>query len=505
MSAELRVLLVEDDASFAAMVQKILGSAGPSSVQWTHAATLATALEQLQFARFDAILLDLSLPDTEGIETVAAIHGAALATPIVVLTGWDDEELAVRAVREGAQDYLIKGQADRHHLVRALRHAMERARLEERLRESQKMEAIGRLAGGISHDFNNLLTIIAGYTDLLLAVEELDEPTRRYVTEIRKASSRAAGLTRQLLAFSRRQVLQQKVLNLNAIVSDMEVMLRRVIREDIELITHLAPDLGYVFADPSQMEQVLLNLVVNAREAIPRGGAITIETVNTLPAPPEDHSNGFAPARVMLSVHDTGHGMAAETISHIFEPFFSTKPFGKGTGLGLATVYGIVKQSGGDLEVWSEPGQGTTFRLFFPRVEPSSSLAPAVAEAARVERGSESILLAEDEDRVRELLAGVLRENGYQVVEARNGSEALEVLTAGSTAFDLLITDMVMPVMGGEELAERARDLVPALPMLFISGYTEVEISPQARANFLQKPFTPDALLRKVRATFDQR
>lgn len=289
------------------------------------------------------------------------------------------------------------------------------------------------------------------------------------------------------------------MVSLNTIVSDMGRMLRRVIREDIELVANLAPDIGHVIADPSQLEQVLINLVVNAREAMPAGGTITIETSNA----PLNSEDGPVPARVMLSVSDDGQGMSPETVKHIFEPFFTTKPFGKGTGLGLATVYGIVKQTGGDVEVVSELGKGTTFRLYLPLIAAEPFPASQPAPVGTAPGGCETLLLVEDEESVREFLARALRVSGYRVFEAPNGAAALQFLLDSSERVDLVITDLVMPVLGGQELAVRVGTHFPSLPILFISGYSETDLGEEHRANFLQKPFTPQDLTRKVRDVLD--
>jgi PAS domain S-box-containing protein len=375
----------------------------------------------------------------------------------------------------------------------------DRKRLEEQLLQSQKMEAIGRLAGGVAHDFNNLLTAIIGYADLLARRVKGTPRLEHDVAEILEAAERAAGLTRQLLAFSRKQVLQPRVLSLNAAVADIENMLRRLIGEDIQLVTQLHEGLGHVRADPTQLEQVILNLAVNARDAMPRGGRLTVETANV---EPEDGRY------VMLSVSDTGIGMDAETCRRVFEPFFTTKEPGKGTGLGLATVYGIVAQSGGSIRVHSEPGQGTTFKVFLPRVDD-----PLASEAGPAERpadgGSETLLVAEDEDGVRSLICEILRELGYHVLEAPRPEMAIKAMREGARPVHLLLTDVVMPGMDGRQLAEKLTTLQPGLRVLYMSGYTGEAIAEHGvlehGTQFLQKPFTPDALARKVREVLDQR
>jgi PAS domain S-box-containing protein len=380
---------------------------------------------------------------------------------------------------------------------------------EEELRQSQKIEAVGRLAGGIAHDFNNLLTVINGYSQLLLGRLGPDAPDRAEIEEISTAGGRAAALTRQLLAFSRKQVLQPRVLELNAVVTNMERMLRPMIGEDIELYTVLQPQLGRVLADPGQIEQVLMNLAVNARDAMPQGGRLTIETSNVelnetyarrlLTMTPGPH--------VLLAVSDTGCGMDKETQEHIFEPFFTTKEQGKGTGLGLSTVYGIVKQSGGSIWVYSEPGRGTTFKIYLPRVEePTESVEPDTARA-RLPNGTETILLVEDEAGVRSLARASLQVYGYRVLEAANGDEAIRIFDRRQDAIHLLVTDMVMPGMDGRALSERLSARLPGLKVLYLSGYAEGAIVHNGVLNagmaFLQKPFTPLSLARKVRAVLD--
>jgi len=388
-----------------------------------------------------------------------------------------------------------------------VRDITERKRLEEQLRQSQKMEAIGRLAGGIAHDFNNLLTAINGYADILVAGMAPDEPRRSDVEEIRKAGDRAAALTRQLLAFSRRQVLQPVVIDPSDVVAGIAPMLRRLVGEQIELRTPAAPDLGRVRADPSQIEQVLLNLVVNARDAMPAGGTLTIETANT--ELDDEYARNHPPVApgpyVLLAVSDTGTGMDAVTMAHLFEPFFTTKPAGEGTGLGLATVYGIVAQSGGHVTAYSEPGHGSTFKVFLPRVaetvEPRSE---AVAEPAA--SGAETVLVVEDEDAVRSFVERVLGGLGYTVTTARSGAEALALAAGHRGPIDLLVTDVMLPGMNGRELSERLTALRPSLRTLFISGYTEDSIVHRGELGpdvaFLSKPFTPDALGRAVREVF---
>src|SRR5437773_1937293 len=354
------------------------------------------------------------------------------------------------------------------------RDVTERVQLEQQLRQAQKMEAVGRLAGGIAHDFNNILTAITGYADLLLEDLGATDPRRQDADEIHKAADRAAGLTRQLLAFSRQQVLQPTVLEVNKLVSDLEKMLRRLLGEDVELSTRLAPTTGRVKADPGQLEQAIMNLAVNARDAMPNGGKLTLETANVDLDEPyaADHYPARAGPFVMLAVSDTGIGMSDETQAHMFEPFFTTKEKGKGTGLGLATVYGIIKQSGGFIWVYSEVGHGTTFKLYLPRVQELAERASQPAQPpARAARGTETVLVVEDETPVRSVARQVLERHGYTVLEAPSAEAALDVATRYSGTIDLLLTDVVMPGLNGRELASRLADLRPDARVIFMSGY----------------------------------
>jgi two-component system, cell cycle sensor histidine kinase and response regulator CckA len=388
----------------------------------------------------------------------------------------------------------------------------ERKRLEQQFLQAQKMEAVGRLAGGIAHDFNNLLTIILGYCEVALDQLPRESRLNQQLTEIRNAGKRAASLTAQLLAFSRRQVVTPQVLDIDTVVSDMDSMLRRLIGEDIDLTTKLGVGPGRVKADRGQIEQVILNLAVNARDAMPLGGSLTIETTSTnvgdTSAPPQVLVRpGFY---VMLLVRDTGHGMDAQTQAHIFEPFFTTKEKDKGTGLGLATVYGIVKQAGGYVWAESAPGRGTTFKILLPQENGATpqELKPDPAPA-ELPRGAETILLVEDEEMVRLLLREVLERSGYRVLEARRGDEGLQIGERTSEPIDLLVTDVIMPQMGGAELARRLASAHPETRVLFISGYTDGalnhdEVFPEDAA-FLQKPFTPDVIVRKVREVLERK
>ena len=385
----------------------------------------------------------------------------------------------------------------------------ERRKLEEQLRHSQKMEAVGQLAGGVAHDFNNLLTVINGYSELMLQQLKPDDPNQRNVTEIKKAGDRAASLTRQLLAFSRRQVLLPQVLNLNIIIANMQTMLRRLIGEDIDLVTNQREGLGRAQADPGQVEQILLNLAVNARDAMPQGGKLTIETANVDldESYARNHVSVKPGPHVMLAVSDTGIGMDAETQKRIFEPFFTTKEPGKGTGLGLSTVYGIVKQSEGSIWVYSEPGHGTTFKVYLPRVDKPIEVVGATKAEAERPRGTETILLVEDDASVRLLVRATLESNGYHVLETTNGAEALLVSQQHTGNIHLLLTDLVMPGMSGRILAEQMVTLRTGLQVLFMSGYTDDAVvrhgGLEAGMAFIQKPFTPDGLAGKVREVLD--
>ena len=386
-----------------------------------------------------------------------------------------------------------------------VRDITEQKSLEAQLRQSQKMEGVGQLAGGIAHDFNNLLTVINSYSAMVLGELDFSNPfVRNGIEQIKEAGHRAALLTRQLLMFSRQQVLEPKVLDLNEIVSNIAKLLRRLIGEDITQVLCLHPALGRVKIDPGQMEQVIMNLAVNARDAMAGGGQLTIETENIEldNAYARKHARVQPGPYVMLAVSDTGCGMDADTQARIFEPFFTTKGPGKGTGLGLATVYGIVKQSGGNIWVYSELGKGTTLKIYFPRVEKTSELPEAGPAPAELPRGSETVLLVEDEEMVRALAQAILERSGYTVLAAKNVTDALRFAEEGPHAIHLLLTDTIMPVMNGPELAKRFRAIRPETKILFMSGYTDNVISYTAALEpgtaFLQKPFTPQTLTHKV-------
>jgi PAS domain S-box-containing protein len=386
----------------------------------------------------------------------------------------------------------------------------DRKKLEDQLRQAQKMEAVGTLAGGIAHDFNNLLTVICGYTELHLEQLEEGNPLRRDLEVVKMASDRATALTRQLLAFSRRQVLQPQVLNLNSVISEMEKMLRRLIREDIEFLTRLDPDVAHVLADPGQVEQVLMNLVVNARDAMPQGGRLLIETANAVldDSYPRSHMGASKGPHVMLAVSDTGCGMDDGTKERAFEPFFTTKPQGEGTGLGLSTVYGIVKQSGGNIYAYSEPGSGTSIKVYLPQVLDSVVSTHERDAQASPPSGTETVLLVEDEDMVRVLAKRILEGCGYVVLDAPNGADALDVAEDHKGTIDLVLTDVTMPRMGGFELVKELLSVRPRIHSIYMSGYTDQGLTRQHELDpsftFLQKPFTPASLARQVRKTLDE-
>lgn len=381
---------------------------------------------------------------------------------------------------------------------------------EEQLRQAQKLESVGRLAGGIAHDFNNMLTAINGYSDLTLRRLNSDDPLRRNIAEIKKAGERSAELTQQLLAFSRQQIMQPKVLRLNDVVSDTSQMLKRLIGEDINLTISLNRQAGQVKVDPGQLSQVIINLAVNARDAMPKGGILTIETANVILD--EEYTSKYhdlSPGNyVMLAVSDTGVGIDEERQQYIFEPFFTTKEIGKGTGLGLATVYGVIKQSGGHIWLYSELGQGSTFKIYLPRIDTENIDQEDSTLSSDIYLGNETILLVEDEKMVRNLSRQVLQACGYRVIEASNGAEAMKLCEQMKPDFELLMTDVVMPEMGGRELSEKLLEKYPHIKILFVSGYTDDAIVRHGvineGANFLQKPFTFDALARKVRQLLDE-
>ncbi len=385
----------------------------------------------------------------------------------------------------------------------------ERKQLQEQLLQAQKLEAVGQLAGGMAHDFNNLLTAIIGYSQLTLRRLPADDALRTNLEEIKMAGDRAASLTRQLLAFSRKQVMQPKVFDLNSVVTELGNMLGRMIGEHIDLRTTLHPDLGNVKADPGQMEQVIVNLAVNARDAMPSGGKLTIETANTYldSSYAQTHVAVTPGPYVMLAVSDTGTGIDAQARPHIFEPFFTTKEVGKGTGLGLSTVYGIVRQSGGNIWVYSEVGKGTTFKIYLPRVEESAEEYKRPAALSQLPQGTETILLVEDDEMVRKLAREVLETSGYRVLAATSGSAAMQICEQDRETIHLLLTDVVMPEMSGSEVGIRLQSLHPEMRILFMSGYADNAIVHHgvldAGTSFLQKPFTPDALALKVREVLD--
>ncbi len=617
MNAEpIKVLLVEDNPGDVRLLKEILAKADKDQFELTHVERLNEALKRLVEESFDVILLDISLPDSQGFDTFVRSQAQAPSVPIILLTGLDDEVLAVKAVREGAQDYLVKGQVDSNLLRRAIhysieRHQMlaklqareanfrnvittnidgmiivdknrvmrfvnpaaeallgrkaeellgelfdfpvvtsetmeveiirkggervtvelgvvetewegeigylaslrditERKHLEDQVRQSQKIEAVGRLAGGVAHDFNNQMMVILGTVNLAIPELSPDHPVHSDLQEIRNAGQRAMDLTSRLLAFSRRQIVEPQVLNPNDLLLNIDKMFRRLIGEDIELVILPEPNLGMTKMDPGQLEQVLVNLVVNARDAMPDGGKLIIETANiTLDHEYARQDPEITPGEyVMLVVRDTGCGMTKEVKEHLFEPFFTTKEQDKGTGLGLSTCYGIVKQSGGHILVYSDPGRGSTFKIYLPCVEGAADALPQRDEEGNPPRGTETVLLVEDEPLVLKLVSRVLGRQGYTVLETANGEQALRVARAyGEEPIHLLLTDVVMPQMGGKEVADWFQAVSPKTKVLFMSGYTDDAIVRQdvldTDVAFLQKPVMPEVLARKVREVMD--
>ena len=512
-----RILLVDDDPQAAALLDIALADASFSYVVDV-AETAADGLARIARDEHDIYLIDQQLPDGTGTDIIRHAHASATSRPFILMTGHGSGDIDEAASRAGAVDYVEKHMVATQ-LERSIRYALRNWQAvrtlqdrEEQLRQAQKMEAIGRLAGGVAHDFNNLLTAIIGYTELIQERLDPGEQTARDVSEIRKAADRAAGLTRQLLAFSRKQLLSPTIINLNDIVSELLQMLPRVIGDHIRTNANLSDDLATVKADASQMEQVFINLALNARDAMPMGGMLSIETANVeldddrLAA----ESLGVAAGDyAMLSIADTGTGMDAATRQRAFEPFFTTKPKGKGTGLGLATVYGIIDQSGGAIYLDSAPGRGTTIRIYLPVTRGIAERRMPSVSSPSSDRGNEILLLVEDNEAVRSLAARALQRRGYIVHEARSGEEALHLIETTNVRPDLLVTDVIMPGLSGPNLAARLLHHHADLRVLYMSGYSEEANAAQGaflgRVPLLQKPFTPAALAERIRAILDSR
>jgi signal transduction histidine kinase len=511
MGDAIRVLMIEDSEDDAALLLLLLRQAGHAitSERVDSASGLANALNK----NWDIIISDHSMPQFTGAEALKMVRASDPDVPFIFVSGTIGEDVATESMRVGAQDYVMKANLKRlvPAVQRELRDAgerKERKRLERRVQQLQKYEAIGRLVGGIAHDFNNMIGAILGWAEM--GSGETEPATRLHgrFQKIREQSLRAGKLTAQLLAFAGRQILQARKVNLNALVQEEMSLLSRIIGADIEIQIHVAPDLRVTLADPSQLEQVLMNLCLNARDAMAGGGQLTIETQNVELGTEFCHEHAFdrPGSYVLLSVSDTGMGMDAATIEHIFEPFFTTKEMGKGTGLGLATVYGIVKQHGGFIHASSEAGKGASFRVYLPAA--SGDHQPrAIEREDQPLRGTETILLAEDHDGLRETAQEMLQGLGYSVLVASDGGMALELFKANSKQIDLIVMDVVMPTMSGPEAYVEMSALRPGVRVIFTTGYT-----PKARALVsmiekgavvLQKPYSLASLSQMVRGALE--
>lgn len=520
MPQPLRFLHLESHQADTDLISSTLRDAGiscrPARVQ-----TREEFLAALRQEGFSLILADDSVPGFDGADALSFARTVRPEVPFLFVSGSQSEDFVIDMMQRGATDYIFKQRLGRlvpsiKRTLRDIDERLERRRAEEalrlsekQLRQAQKMEVVGRLAGGLAQDFNDLLTVIMGHSHALLGELTSGHPIRAKIEEMQNAGERAAGLIRQLLAFSRNQAVEPTVLSLNGVVGHAEPLLRRLIGDDIQLVIRPDPFDGHVKADPGQFEQVIVNLVANARDAMPNGGLLAIETSQTeLTRTPMHHLQPLPLGRyVKLTVTDTGCGMDAEVLSHLFEPFFTTKDERHSTGLGLSTVFGIVTTNGGGIDVWSQVGHGTTFDLYFPLSDRQVMPGNTPESKDRLRQGSETILLVEDESSVRELVRNELARIGYQVVEAKNGVEACLAATQQSCHVDLLLTDVVMPGMNGRELAQHLSVIKPNLRVLFMSGYLD-DISVNRgmdprRTTFLQKPFTPDVLARTVRALLD--
>ena len=548
MKSPLHILHLEDDPNDAALVQATLAADGITCAT-TCVSSRDGFVAALEHGGIDLILSDFTLPAFDGLSALKIAHARRPNLPVIMVSGTLGEEQAVDSLKSGATDYVLKESLTR--LGPAVRRAMlevetraENKRLEGQFIGAQKMEVIGQLAAGVAHDFNNILGVIMGNNGLIMSKLGPDSPLREHTEEIRHASERAAGLTQQLLIFGRKQTVQHVVLDLNDVVKGLDKMLRRLIGENIEMTIAPGKQTGRIKADSGHVGQVLMNLVVNARDAMPNGGKLTIATTNVtldenyLPCgvsggtslgqvhpvslPPLTHGTGSSTPQgerthtgampgeyVMLSVSDTGTGFTEGVKTHLFQAFFTTKPLGKGTGLGLVTCQTIVQQSGGHIGVYSEVGRGTTFKVYFPRVDQPLDAAAQAIKAGPLPRGTETLLVVEDEPSLKYLTCRALNAQGYEVLSASNGQDALRVAREHKGApIRLVVTDVIMPLMGGKVMAEWLKTTYPGIKVIFTSGYTDATIAHhgmlEAGAEFLSKPYTPATLARKVREVLDQ-
>lgn len=509
MSEPIRVLIVEDSEDDAFFLLREIRNGGydPYFLRVDTSEAMKAALSD---DSWDIVLIDHVMPQFSGPAALALLEEIGVDLPPIIVSGMIGEDAAVDAMRAGARDYILKDRLNR--LVPAIQRELgelkrrkDHKTIQEQLFQSQKMETVGRLAGGIAHDFNNMLTAILGYT--YSGIQEFPKEDRRrsYFEEIQKAAERASNLTQQLLAYSRRQIIEPKIVDLNRLIVDTSTIIRSVVGEGVELVNLLAPDLYKIKVDPGQMERVLINLATNARDAMPEGGKFTVETTNISVVQGTNQSDtAIAPGDyTVLEISDNGLGIPPDVKDHLFEPFFTTKEVGKGTGLGLATCFGIVEQNGGRIEVESELDGGTTFRILLPRASEEVPGLPIAYESIDLHRGTETVLIVEDEPLVRNMVVRILFEQGYRVLEAANGEEALRVVnTHAGENIHLLLTDLVMPQMGGKDLAERLKTLRPNTKVLLTSGYSS-DLSFQngelgEKVSFIQKPFMPADLVSKV-------
>ncbi|HLB59866.1 MAG TPA: response regulator [Bdellovibrionota bacterium] len=507
MEKRIRILLLEDNPSDSELIQTELRQGGIQFISKL-VDNRNDFVEALRNFNPQIILSDYSLPSFCGLEALAIAHSKYPDIPFIFVSGQIGEELAIETLKEGCVDYVFKERLSRlvPSVKRALRETEEKVKLketEEKLIQSQKMEALGKLAGGIAHDFNNILQAISLASSILINQMDPKDPLRPHVQEIKEAGESATALTHQLLAFGRKQMLQPKVIDLNDILSKAEPMLSRLVGENIEISIIHGEKIGKIKADPTQIGQVIWNLAINARDAMSHGGKLSIETQNVsidknfIGLHPEAKEGNYA----TLLISDAGCGMSAEVKAHLFEPFFTTKETGKGVGLGLSISYGIVKQSGGFLDVESEVGKGTTFKIYFPQTEEKEKV-ERPTQPSPIPTGRETILLVEDNEMVRNLLGKVLHLHGYSVIEAKDGEEALKISEQSKEPVHLVITDIIMPKMGGIDLARCLLEKKPETKIIYISGYIDVGVRPEdligGQSIFLQKPFSPETLARKV-------